>query len=156
MELLSLLPDSNLGKIILAVIAIVLIITIVQALFKLALIVFVVGAIATVFFNVTPEEYIDKTKELVNWSSEYVSETIKPIIFEELDALELQKNEDGTFVLSSSNLEVSKNNEGIIHLKLFSLDTEFNLEDLKNFFSKEEFENLQLEIEEKFSVSPSE
>jgi O-antigen ligase len=63
-----------------AIVAVVFIISLLRSLFKLALTAALIGIIFVVFFGYSPNDVLTKGKQLASNSSSYAENTIKPII----------------------------------------------------------------------------
>jgi len=117
-EILTNLSGSNeqIMKIVIAVIAILVIVSIVRSVYRLIMPVVIIGLVLVVFLGVSPNDVINKGKQLASSGSTFILESIFPYIH--------SNNGEGTD--SSGDPDKSPGS------------LPFTEEDLKNFFNDEE------------------
>ena len=116
-EILSVFSGSNeqLVKIVIAIIAIFVIVSIVRSVYRLIMPVVIVGLVLVVFLGVSPNDVINKGKQFITSGSSFVLENILPFVG--------PNTGDGK---DSGDLD---NSPGSVP---------FSEEDIKNFFKEEE------------------
>lgn len=148
-KILSFLPTDNTAlMIVIGVVALIVIISIIKSLFKIALIAVIIGTIAVFGFGMTPEEVMNKGKELASYGTEFINDKVKPAVIEGIKEAVVTKNEDGTYTLKSDDILVEKNkdNESVITVK--SLNATFTLEELSKYLTPEELQQVKTIIEQ--------
>jgi hypothetical protein len=80
-SLLSLIIGHPFMALLIAIVAVVFIISLLRSLFKLALTAALIGIILVVFFGLSPNNVLTKGKQLASNASSYAENTIKPIIY---------------------------------------------------------------------------
>ena len=149
-QFLSLLPNGHpIIMILIIIIAVVLIMTLVRALFKFALIAALIGFILVVFFGFSPSEVLNKGKELASDSSTYVHNTIKPMIDNGLKNAHVVKGPNGTIEMIGDDFEIGETPQGKYVFDIKSLKLSFTQDQLSQYFSKEEIQKLFQTVQEK-------
>lgn len=87
-------------------IAALIIIFLIRAMFKLALIALVIGAVLVFGFGFTPNEVVDIGKNVAGKADELYAATIEPLLEKELKNAETQINEDGSFVIRTKSVKI--------------------------------------------------
>lgn len=146
--LLFLPTDQPLLMIIIGIFALLVVVGIVKALFRMALIVAIIGAIAIFAFNIAPGDLLGAGKNLAEQSSEVINQQVKPLITEQLETAEVIKGENGTFTLKNEDFELSYSENKDIRIRIASMDLEFTLDELSNYVSKEEMQKINQKIDE--------
>lgn len=147
--LLFLPTDKPLVMIAIGLVLLIVIVGIVKALFRMALIVAVVGAIAIFFFGLSPGDVFEKGKQLTEQSAQIVTDQLNPLILEQIETAEYEKGKDGAFSLKNEDFELSYSKDKEVRMRIKSLDLNFTLEELSKYVSKEEMETIMNKIQEK-------
>ena len=133
---------------IMVLVAIVIIVSVLKALFRVAMIVAGIGIVAVIFFGMNPDDVIDKGKELATVSTEFVQENVKPTLIEGLKASDLKLSSDGSS-LKGEDVDVKKSDNGEYEFSIKSMDLSFSQDELAEYLSKDEMRALLEQIEEK-------
>lgn len=147
-KILSFLPTENTTlMIIIGIIALIIVISLVKSLFKLAMFAVIIGAIAVFGFGMTTGEVIDKGKELAAYGTEFINEKITPLVMTGIEEMEVTKNEDGTYVLDSKQIQIKTDASNQTFITIKSLETTFTLEELAKYISPEDLEKVKQAIQ---------
>lgn len=95
----------------LVVVGIVVVIFLIRAMFKLALVALVIGAVVFFAFGYSPSDVINFGKNIVNTSIGAYDSTIKSVLEKELDQAEYSINPDGSFLMKTASVSL-KGKEG--------------------------------------------
>lgn len=87
-------------------IAALIIVFLIRAMFKLALVVLVIGAVLVFGFGFTPTEVMDIGKNVTGKANELYSATVQPLLDKELKDAKTIINEDGSFVIKTKSVEI--------------------------------------------------
>lgn len=102
--LINFLSENSLWTIIIGVIAVVMIVGILRSLFKMAMIVAVIGLIMVVFLDFDPEEVIEKGKNIANTGTSLLEESN---LLDKIDQEDFFiKQEDGKTIVEIESLGV--------------------------------------------------
>ncbi|MCT2535598.1 hypothetical protein NC661_07010 [Aquibacillus koreensis] len=132
MDVLSqLATDYPIWSILFVAIAVMFVISIVRSLFKMAMVVVVIGLVLVVFFDFEPTEVMDKGKEFVHTGK---------------DVLENSISSDLLKALSEENFSIKKEN-GQTLIEVKSLGLSYNLNDLFEQLNNEQQHELEKLLE---------
>lgn len=112
MEILEFLKSNWL----IVLIALVVVILLVRAMFKLALVALVVGGILVFAFGFTPGEVWQFGKGAWNNVAGVYEKTVQPVLEKELEGAQVAVHPDGRFVIKTESVEVTgtKNSETVV------------------------------------------
>jgi hypothetical protein len=123
-----------------------------RATFKIALLASIIGIIMVGFLGYSPNEVLNKGKQLATYTTSYVENTIQPAIYNGLKSAHVEKRQNGTMELIGDNFDIGQTPQGkfVFHVK--SLDVTINQDELSKFLSKEEMQKLLQTIQDKYEL----
>lgn len=77
-----------------------------KMMFRLAIGAVIVGVVLVMFFGFTPEKVMELGKKAVSTANTLLSDTIEPILLDELKDASYKENPDGTYEISTKSIKI--------------------------------------------------
>lgn len=149
----DLLAHIPVGHPFIAIIFLIIGIFLVRALFrftfKLTLIAAIIGIIMVGFLGYSPRDVFNKGKQMANYTSSYVEDTIKPAIYNGLKNAHIEKRTNGTVEFIGDHFEIGQTPEGKFVFHVESLNVTISQDELTKFLSKDEMQKLLQALQDK-------
>lgn len=127
----------------LAIIAVLIIVFLLRAMFKLAIAVLIIGAVLVFGFGFSPSQVFDMGKDVADSATGLYNKTVQPIIEAELGDADYTMNKDGTYVIKTKSTEIrGKQGEDGVTIRYKDKEFEMNLSQLGTNVQKQ-IEDLQ-------------
>lgn len=114
-----------------AIIAVLIIVFLLRAMFKLAIAVLIIGAVLVFGFGFSPSQVFDMGKDVADSATGLYNKTVQPIIEAELGDADYTMNEDGTYVIKTKSTEIrGKKGEDGVTIRYKDKEFKMNLSQL--------------------------
>ena len=140
-------PDKPIITWIFLISILLLVGALVKMLFRVAIVIVVVAAIAVFVGGYSPGQVLEKGQEVIAISKSYIQEKALPLIKDGLDSTKVEKKEDGTYLLKGAGFSVSGTSADKFTVHIDSLNKDITREELNKYLSAEQINELVQKID---------
>lgn len=142
LEILEFLKNNWL----IALIALIVVVLLLRAMFKVAIVALIIGCVLIFAFGYTPDEVWNLGKNALSGATSMYEQTVKPVLEKELEGAEYVINPDGSFVVKTENVELTGTKQSeVVTIRYKEQEFELNISALGSVI-KEQISVIQSQI----------